>query len=307
MKPAIIAHGGAWDIPAGEHEAHKNGCRVAASAGFEVLLRGGSALDAAEAAVTILEDDPAFDAGIGSHLTRAGGVQMDAGMMDGHTLQVGAVAAVERLKNPIQVARRLLTGKHNMLVGPGAEAWAVEAGFPLVEPAIFIVPREQRRYERCLKEGPPGSDSVFAKSGDTVGAVAIDRQGNLAAATSTGGTLFKPVGRVGDSPLPGCGYYADNQSAAVSCTGHGESIIRVQLARTAAEFARSLSPASSDQDLLYSNRVAQAAIDVLGRRVNGRGGLIMIDRLGQVGFAYNTPHLARAFIIEGMPEPVAAI
>jgi len=132
MKPAIIVHGGAWDIPKDEHHAHKNGCRQAALAGFQVLLGGGSALDAVEAAVVILEDDPAFDAGTGSHLNRAGVAQLDAGIMDGATLQVGAVAAIEQIKNPIKVARQLLAGDHNMFAGSGATEWARRAGIPLV-------------------------------------------------------------------------------------------------------------------------------------------------------------------------------
>ncbi len=304
MNPAIIVHGGAWRIPKEEHEAHKNGCRTAALAGYKILAGGGTALDAVEAAVTILEDDPTFDAGTGSHLNQAGVVQLDAGIMDGTTLQVGAVAAVERVKNPIQLARRLLTSKHNLFVGKGAIEWAKRCGIPLVEPADLIVPREQKLYEYYLKAGPPSLDDNFQPDG-TVGAVAIDQAGHLAAATSTGGTVFKPIGRVGDSPLPGCGYYADNQSAAVSATGHGESIIRIQLARTAADFVAKLADQAPPQGVFSA--AAEAAIRVLTDRVKGRGGLIMIDRAGRVGFAYNTPHLARAFLIKGMTAPVVGI
>ncbi len=303
IKPAIIVHGGAWDIPYDEHRAHRNGCRIAVVAGYKILAGGGSALDAVEAAVIILEDDPAFDAGTGSHLNRAGGIQLDAGMMDGNTLQVGAVAAIENVKNPIKAARKLLTGKHNMFVGSGATEWARRAGIPLVEPETMVVPREQKRYEQSLKDGPPQIDGAFRRPDGTVGAVAIDQNGNLAAATSTGGTLFKPAGRVGDSPLPGCGYFADNQSAAVSSTGHGESIIRIQLARTAADFSKSMASTESGQDRFLAKRAAHSAIDTLANRVDGRGGLIMVDRLGRIGFAYNTPHLARAFLRKGMPEP----
>lgn len=307
MKPAIIVHGGAWDIPNNEHEAHKNGCRRAARAGYQILADGGNALEAIEAAVTILEDDPTFDAGTGSHLNRAGVVQLDAGIMDGATLQVGAVAAIEQVKNPIQVARRLLTSDHNMFAGAGATAWAKQAGVPLVDPARLIVPREQARYEKGLKEGPPNARLSFSQQDGTVGAVAIDSAGNLAAGTSTGGTLFKPVGRVGDSPLPGCGYYADNESAAVSTTGHGESIIRIQLARTAANYALTLAPAGAKDDMFFAKRAAQAAIDTLTNRVRGFGGLIMIDRLGRVGFACNTPNMACAYFTHGMSEPNVSI
>jgi beta-aspartyl-peptidase (threonine type) len=207
MKPAIIVHGGSWDIPADEHEAHQAGCRRAAQAGFDILSRGGTALDAVEAAVVILEDDPTYDAGTGSHLNREGVVQLDAGMMDGATLQVGAIAAIEQVRNPILVARRLLTSEHNMFVAEGAIAWARQAGIPLIDPAELIVEREQKRYELGLREGPTSFRQNFRQPDGTVGAVAIDRDGNLVAGTSTGGTLFKPVGRVGDSPLPGCGYF----------------------------------------------------------------------------------------------------
>jgi beta-aspartyl-peptidase (threonine type) len=307
MKPAIVVHGGSWHIPEEEHEAHKAGCYHAAKVGFDILNRGGPALEAVEAAIVILEDDPAFDAGTGSHLNRAGVVQLDAGVMDGATLQVGAVAAIERVRNPIQVARRLLTSEHNMFVGDGATSWAEHAGIPLINPADLVVPREQQRYERGLREGPPNTRLAFRQPDGTVGAVAIDSDGNLVAGTSTGGTLFKPVGRVGDSPLPGCGYYADNSSAAVSTTGHGESIIRIQLARTAADFARLLSPAGAETDNFFAMRAAQSAIDTLANRVDGRGGLIIIDHLGRIGYAYNTPHMARGFMVTGMSEPEVAI
>lgn len=299
MKPAIIVHGGAWDIPQDEHESHIKGCRLAVLAGFKVLAAGQSALDAVEAAVTVLEDDPTFDAGIGSHLNEAGKVQLDAGMMDGATWQVGAVVAVEHLRNPIQVARLLLTSKYNMLAGEGAVAWAARHGIAPIDPALLIVPREQARYERIRQKR-----AEARQSGGTVGAVAIDRQGNLVAGTSTGGTLFKPIGRVGDSPLPGCGYFADNGSAAVSSTGRGEAIMRVQLARTAADFV-----AKSGDEIkteLFCEP-AKAAVRVLAERVQGEGGLIMIDQAGRVGFAHNTPHLARAYMIDGMVEPEVGI
>lgn len=297
MPIALIVHGGAWDIPATEHTAHMTGCKAALLAGFARLQTGANALDAVETAVTLLEDDPAFDAGIGSHLNQDGVVQLDAGLMDGETLQVGAVAAVERLPNPIRVCRRLLNSRHNFMVGPGAETYAREQGFALCEPTRFVVPREQERWQ-AAREGQPAADP-FGSSGKsgTVGAVAIDRAGRIAAATSTGGTLFKPAGRVGDSPLPGCGYYADNALAGVSTTGHGESIIRVQLARVAADFcARLNAPAA-----------AEAAISVLRDRVGGRGGVILIDHAGRIGLAHNTPHMAYAFLSEDMAAPEIGI
>jgi beta-aspartyl-peptidase (threonine type) len=250
-----------------------------------------------------MEDDPTFDAGVGAFLNRRGRVQLDAGLMDGHTYHVGAVAAIERVKNPICVARHLLTSEHNMFVGPGAAAYAQTCGVPLCDPEDLVVARERKRWLEFQQKGEPDSGAAGVESGHpdeemgTVGAVAIDRAGNIAAGTSTGGTRFKPDGRVGDSPLPGCGYYADNALAGVSVTGHGEAIIRVQLALTAADFCAKL----------HAPAAAEAAMRMLSDRVAGRGGLILIDYAGRVGHAYNTDQMARALIIEGMDEPEVAI
>ena len=298
ISPAIIVHGGAGTIPAEEHAAYQAGCRAAAAAGFDVLRRGGSALDAIEAAIVYLEDDPAFDAGVGSFLNRDGVVQLDAGIMDGRTYQVGAVIAVERVKNPIRVARCLLAGEHNVFAGPGAAAYAQASGVPLCDPEELVVARERRRWleeQRKLNDGASGGGQI-AKQG-TVGSVAIDRAGNIVAGTSTGGSLFKPAGRVGDSPLPGCGYYADNALAGVSSTGHGESIMRVLLARSAADLCARL-----DAPL-----AAEAAVRLLDERVGGKAGLILINHAGRVGYAHNTPYMAYAFMIEGMEGPAGGI
>jgi beta-aspartyl-peptidase (threonine type) len=299
VLPAIIVHGGAWYIAPEERAAHQDGCRAAALAGFEVLCRGGSALDAVQTAIVWMEDDLTFDAGVGSHLNRDGVVQLDAGIMDGRTYQVGAVAAIERVKNPIHVARHLLTSEHNMFVGAGATAYAQAAGIPLCDPAELVVDRERERWLKYKERGEPLSETVFVSGPGqgTVGAVAIDRTGDIAAGTSTGGTPFKPDGRVGDSPLPGCGYYADNTLAGVSVTGHGEAIIRVQLARSAADLCAKLQAPAA----------AEAAVRMLSDSVSGKGGLILIDHQGRVGYAYNTPQMARAFMREGMSGPEVGI
>ncbi|MFQ5575480.1 MAG: isoaspartyl peptidase/L-asparaginase family protein [Anaerolineae bacterium] len=270
MTIALIVHGGAWDIAQAEHPAHKNGCRAALLAGFDVLRGGGSALDAVETAI-----------------------------VDGATLQVGAVAAVERLQNPSRVARHLITSSHNMMVGEGAQKYARKHGFAWCAPDALVVERERRRWQQAIEQGSPTAADEFGGDDDhgTVGAVACDAQGNIAAGTSTGGTLFKPVGRVGDSPLPGCGYFAGNDLGGVSTTGHGESIIRVQLARIAADFC----------SRLHAPAAARAAISMLSDRVNGLGGLILIDHAGRIGFAYNTPHMARAYLTGNMDAPVVEI
>jgi beta-aspartyl-peptidase (threonine type) len=299
---AIVVHGGAWYISPQEWYAHTAGCQAAAIAGFKVLREGGTALDAVETAIICMEDNPTFDAGVGAHLNQQGVVQLDAGMMDGRTYQVGAVAAIERVKNPIRVARRLLTSEHNMFVGPGAAAYAEACGIPLCAPEDLVIARERGRWLEYKDRGEPLSETVFVGGESvggkgTVGAVAIDREGDIAAGTSTGGTPFKPDGRVGDSPLPGCGYYADNALAGVSVTGHGEAIIRVQLARSAADFCAKL----------HAQAAAEAAMHMLSDRVAGKGGLILIDYAGRVGYAYNTSQMARAFMVEGMSEPKAGI
>jgi L-asparaginase / beta-aspartyl-peptidase len=287
MKPSLIVHGGAWTIPASATEACKSGCRRALEEGWRVLQRGGSAADAVEAAIVILEDDPVFDSGTGAHLNRDGFVELDAIVMDGATLQAGAVAVLRRIKNPIRLARKLMeTNEHMMLVAEGAEKFAVEQGIPLCDPKDLIVPREIGAWKNC--HTGPHSDVHHVHSLGTVGAVAIDARGNLVAGTSTGGTCCKRAGRVGDSPLIGCGTYADQEAGGVSCTGWGEAIMKVVLAKTAVDQLR-VSGAQAQQ-------VADNCIQLLGTRTKGTGGLILLDREGNPGAAFNTPNMAWACV-----------
>jgi L-asparaginase / beta-aspartyl-peptidase len=303
MPLSLIVHGGAWAIPDNEVEDHQRGCRRALDAGWDVLVQGGSALDAVEASVRALEDDPTFDAGVGSVLNQDGVVELDAAIMDGATLRSGGIAAVQRVRNPITLARRVLESHVILLVGQGAERFAEAAGVPLCDPATLIVPRERQRWTELLKQAhvrtqdafgaqdatttsPAAGAQLLTNPNDTVGAVALDQYGHLAAGTSTGGTANKLPGRVGDSPLIGCGLYADDQTGGCSSTGWGESIIKVLLAKTAT-------------DLLADGRdpmeAAHAAIEVLARRVGGLGGCILLDHHGRVGFAFNTPRMAYAY------------
>ena len=218
-QPTIIVHGGAGRIPKAKLPQMRAGCRQAASIGWEALAQGKSALHAVECAITALEDNPLFNAGTGSTLNSLGEVEMDAAIMDGSSLAVGAVAAVKGIKNPIQLARKVLDDqRHILLVGEGALRFARHAGISTCPPETLIVPEQKRRW---------------AEKHGTVGCVARDQAGKLAAGTSTGGIFDKLPGRVGDSPLPGCGTYADD-TAAASCTGNGEAIIR----KPAASFER---------------------------------------------------------------------
>jgi beta-aspartyl-peptidase (threonine type) len=300
MPPALIVHGGAWDIPDDEVDAHVQGCRAAVEAGWAVLARGGSSLDAVEAAVRVMEDDPTYDAGVGSVLNHDGDVELDAAVMEGLTLRSGAVAAVRRVRNPIALARRVLESEAVLLAGEGAERFAARRGVPLCEPAELIVPRERARWEELLRQESyrtpdafqrplgevAGARGVVSGPTGTVGCVALDAQGALAAGTSTGGTALKLPGRVGDSPIVGAGLYADNQSAGGSSTGWGESIVKVLLAKTAADLvAAGHHPAEA----------ARRAIETLAARAHGLGGIILLDAAGRVGFAFNTPRMAYAY------------
>ena len=290
--PVLLVHGGAWAIPADMVEAHLNGVRNAMSAGWQVLHRRGSALDAVEEAVVIMEDDDTFDAGRGSFLNRDGKVQLDALIMDGSTLRTGGVGCVEHLRNPIRAARKILSeSPHVYFVAEGAEKFAAEHGIPLCENADLIIPREIERLcefqSRLTSESQEDARDLFAPtiSHDTVGAVALDSNGNIAAATSTGGTLNKAPGRLGDSSLIGCGCYADNKSAAASTTGWGEPIMKLVLAKWAAD------------RVLAGNLpewAAAEAINYLESRLNGHGGMILLDAKGHFGIAHNTPRMAWA-------------
>ncbi len=288
MRPSIIVHGGAWFLPRRKREAALEGVRLAAQAGWEVLMRGGSAVDAVEAAVRVMEDDPTFDAGRGSYLNLAGEVEMDAILMDGRTLDLGAVAAIQRVRHPISVARKVMEASpHNFFVGAGATAFAEQVGIPLCDPAELMGRRgdEHPEDEQWL---PPEWKAAHALHVDTVGAVALDEVGHLAVATSTGGMPHKAPGRVGDSPLVGSGAYADDRLGAASATGWGERLMRIVISKTAC-------------DLMGQGRTAQeaaeAAIALLYERVRGYGGLILIDPQGGIGAAHNTPHMAHAWAL----------
>lgn len=267
FQPAIIVHGGAGPVKDDSLPARLEGCEAAAREGWRILEQGGTALDAVEAAAVVLEDNPLFNAGTGSTLNSLGRVEMDAAIMDGRSLRAGAVAAVSGVKNPIKLARRILQdGRHVMLASEGALLFARQIGFPEVDPGALIVDHAKRRWE--------------SRHG-TVGCVAIDAAGNLAVATSTGGIFNKLPGRVGDSPLPGCGTYAD-ESAAVSCTGDGEAIMRVVLGKSVVELLnRGCDPQTA----------AQNGVQLLGVKTGSTGGLIVLDRDGRIGYARNTTHM----------------
>jgi L-asparaginase / beta-aspartyl-peptidase len=286
--PVLVVHGGAWAMPDDMVEAHLHGVRNALAAGWQILQHGGPALDAVEEAVVVMEDDETFDAGRGSFLNRDGRVQLDALIMEGATLRAGGVGCVERLRNPVRAARKILSeSPHVYFVAEGAEKFAAEHGVVLCKNEDLVIPREVERLREYQQEAARHGNDLFAPSisHDTVGAVALDRDGNIAAATSTGGTLNKAPGRLGDSSLIGCGCYADNLSAAASTTGWGEPIMKLVLAKwTADRVAAGNLP----------EWAAQEAMNYLKQRLNGHGGIIVLNAQGQFGIAHNTPRMAWA-------------
>jgi beta-aspartyl-peptidase (threonine type) len=353
--PTLLVHGGAWAIPPDAAPAHEAGVRRALEIGHEILARGGAAIDAVEAAVALLEDDPTFDAGRGSFLTADGRVQLDALLMDGGRMKAGGVACVERLRNPIHAARLVLEkSPHVYFVGEGAERFAQAHGMELIDNIELVLERERLRLGDAqirhaaglidqtfsglqddkdpetafeLDSETPGAPGLAPEtwettkpdsahlplkgtglspyippskekgalapeakpprpdpdSHDTVGAVALDARGNLAAATSTGGTLNKTPGRVGDSSLIGCGCYADNLAAAVSLTGWGEPIMKLVLGKWATDRVA----AGSAPEI-----AAREAISYLYNRLGGHGGIILLGPDGRFGLAHNTPAMA---------------
>jgi L-asparaginase / beta-aspartyl-peptidase len=304
MKPALIVHGGAWDIPDEALEACKSGCHRALTAGWSILSRGGSALDAIEAAIMVLEDDPVFDAGYGSHLNLDGHVECDAIVMNGATLRAGAAASLQRVKNPVQVARKILENcPHMMLVAEGAERFAKQHGIPLCAPEDLVSPAEREAWLHCKKDRHAAAHHRGHEQG-TVGAVAMDSHGRLFAATSTGGTCCKLPGRVGDSPLIGCGCYADAEAGGVSCTGYGEAIMKIVMAKAAVDLLRQHAtcvdtPAAASCDISTANLAAREAVHLLAKRTHATGGLILLDREGNPAFAFNTPRMAYGYVAPG--------
>lgn len=295
-RPVMMVHGGAWSIPDNLLKDSYRGIKEAVRAGYAVLERGGSALDAVQAAVVVLEDDPDFDAGCGSVLTSKGDVEMDAAIMCGKTLKAGGVACVHNIKNPVLLAREVMEKtKHVLLVGKGANQFAEEVGIKTV-PTESLVSEEALREFKCYREYKNTVDDLFRQRGtgahnqsldhDTVGAVAMDKDGNIAFATSTGGISCKRPGRVGDSPIIGAGGYADNEVGAVSCTGHGESMFKVCLAYQISSLMRQgLSP----------DEAANKALKNMADRVHGYGGVIVINKKGDVSATFTTERMTWAY------------
>jgi beta-aspartyl-peptidase (threonine type) len=298
--PAVVIHGGAGTRPEDDPAPYLAGTRAAAEAGLRVLLQGGSALDAAQAATVVLEDDPVFNAGTGACLTAAGDVELDASCMDGTALRAGAVACVKTMKNPILAARRVCDDTpHVLLCGPGAEAFARECGIPEYRNELLVTPRQKARWQELhALAQKKGADVVRAGAIGTVGAVAVDQKGHVAACTSTGGTPYKRPGRVGDTPIIGAGTYADDHEAAASSTGLGEAILKVTMARAACVLVR---------DGMSPRKAAIAAVGLLKERAQGAGGIIIAGPDGRLGWACNTPRMARAMMRAGMKQALAAV
>ncbi|XP_039994982.1 isoaspartyl peptidase/L-asparaginase isoform X1 [Xiphias gladius] len=289
MSAVVVVHGGAWAIPDELAEATVSGVKAAACEGFSVLDRGGNAVDAVEAAVRAMEDNTVFGAGHGAALNTDGEVELDAVIMDGCTLASGAVSCVRNIANPVSLARAVMEKTaHIMLTGRGANMFAESIGMVTVPTETLVTEYERKEWEKH-KNYITGVMEDFNSqwAHDTVGAVAVDRAGNVACATSTGGIRNKMVGRVGDSPIIGSGGYADNLSGAVSCTGHGESILKVTLARlilSHMEQGKSVAEAS------------QLSLQYMGERVRGAGGAIVVSPSGQWAATFTTERMAWAAV-----------
>jgi len=300
---SLIIHGGAWDIPDSEVDAHRNGCFNALKTGWKILLSGGTAIDAVEQAIRSMENDPTFDAGYGSHLNLLGQVELDASIMSGKTLRCGAVAAVHKIRNPITLARLIMAeSEHILFVGEGAERFAKENGLELCKPDELITKRELKRWSALKLRKNYKTKDAFKKRkrpSDTVGAVALDKDGNICAGTSTGGTMNKYPGRIGDSPLIGCGTYADNEIGGVSTTGWGEAMIKVVMAKTVIDLM--------DVNEGNPQEAASKGIAILHHKADGFGGVVVMNKHGRIGVAYNTPRMARAYINSRMAKPFIAI
>ncbi|BAS54814.1 isoaspartyl peptidase/L-asparaginase family protein [Leptolyngbya boryana CZ1] len=284
VKPVIIVHGGAKTISENDVAANQAGCRAAIEAGWAVLIQGGSAAGAVEAAIRVLESDQTFNAGFGATLNSEGEVEVDAAMMEGATLGWGAVAAVQGVRHPIVVARKIMEEKPRLLVARSGERFARNHAVEICAKEALVSEEQYQEWKEEIE--------VLDRP-NTVGCVALDADGNLVAGTSTGGTTGQPQGRVGDTALVGCGLYADNQLGACSTTGDGESIIPVVLAKTAIDALKDKHP----------DAAAQWAIDTLISRVEGEAGCILIDRQGRIGWAHNSPDMAVAYMSEDLVQP----
>lgn len=284
MSHMLVIHGGAGAIRAPERYAPS--LRRIVEAGARLLEEGAGALDVVTHCVALLEDDPLFNAGCGSVLNAEGEAFCDASIMDGRSLAAGAVAGVKGVRNPVRLARLVMeTTPHVFMIGAGAERLGRAHGLAFEGDSYFVTPARLEELARAKARGTVTLDHAEPISGKlgTVGAVARDGAGDLAAAASTGGLVNQMSGRVGDSPVIGAGVYADNESCAISCTGAGEKFLRTCLARTAALFVETQGLAAPE--------AAQAAVAYLMRRVQGSGGLIMVDRGGRCGVAHSTPGL----------------
>jgi beta-aspartyl-peptidase (threonine type) len=300
---SLIVHGGAWDIPDDLVEPHKKGVANALRAGWEILKGGGSAVDAVEHAIVLMEDDVTFNAGKGSCLNAVGEVELDASIMDGRTIRAGAVAAVQHIKNPIRLARKIMEeSEHVLLVGMGATRFARENGIKTCDPDFLITARELERWRDLQVDGKYKTKDSFRRKklpSDTVGAVAMDGKGNVAAGTSTGGTPNKYPGRVGDSPLIGCGTYADNAVGGVSTTGWGEAIIKIVMAKTVIDLMEwhGKDPA----------KAVEEGLEILRRKAAGYGGIIALDNAGKIAVTHTTPRMARGYMTAEMKTPFVAV
>jgi beta-aspartyl-peptidase (threonine type) len=293
---SLVVHGGAWDIPRDLLGSHKAGVEAALKEGWDALSKGGSAVDAVVAAIMVMEDDETFDAGRGSFINMAGEVELDAGLMSGKGFRAGAIAAVQNVKNPISLARKIMEeSEHILLVGMGATRFAREHGIKTCSQDDLITDRELDRWRELQ-----GGKNIITKEAfrarkvpvDTVGAVAMDRFGNIASGVSSGGTPNKHPGRVGDSPLIGCGTYADNDIGGASTTGWGEAMMKVVMAKMVVDL---MEHNGGDSD-----KAAKDAMKTLVRKTNGYGGVIAMNNEGRVGIAFNTPHMVRAYMTSEM-------
>lgn len=285
---ALVIHGGAGVMKRGgmsaEREAaYKAALQAALNTGEAILKEGGTSLDAIEAVIRVMEDDSLFNSGRGAVLTHKGKAELDASIMDGSDKNAGAVAGVQRVKHPITAARKVMeASKHVMLSGKGAETFADQQGLTMIENDYFITARRKAALERIIAR------ELETQEKGTVGAVALDKAGNLAAGTSTGGMMNKRYGRIGDSPVIGAGTYADNQTCAVSCTGHGEFFIRYAVAYDVSAM------------MAYGGKsVVEASDEIINQKlkdIGGSGGLIAVDHQGNVAMPFNSSGMFRGFV-----------